>query len=103
MAQTLSSLTKSLISRQNTSGNTGQGRDQDCFADVAIPIPKKEQEAHLQEAGLVGKVRLIRPGNLTKLNQRSGALLLPLLDFIKTTPFHSSTLGNALSVLSKEG
>ena len=98
MAQTLS-----LISWQNTSGNTGQGRDQDCFADIAIPIPKREQQAHLQEAGLVGKVRLIRPGKLTKLNQRSGAFLLPLLDFIKTTPFHSSILQNVLSVLSKEG
>ena len=67
-----------------------------------IPMPKREQQTHLQEPGLVGKVRIIRPGKLTKLNQRSGAFLLPLLDFIKTTPFHLSILGNALSVLSKE-
>ena len=60
-----------------------------------IPIPKREQQAHLQEPGLVGKVRLIRTGKLTKLNQRSGAFLLPLLDFIKTTPFYSSILGNS--------
>ena len=60
-----------------------------------IPIPKGEQRAHLQEEGLVGKVRLIWPGKLTKLNQRSGTCLLPLLDFIKMTPFHLSILGNA--------